>query len=59
MFSFFFKKSIQDIQYQHKITMDNFLEDLRGLLLPNDTRAVELNQAIYAFTERLKMTDSK
>ncbi|CAH8671948.1 unnamed protein product [Schistosoma bovis] len=46
-----------DIQYQHKITMDNFLEDLRGLLLPNDTRAVELNQAIYAFTERLKMTD--
>lgn len=39
--------------------MDNFLEDLRGLLLPNDTRAVELNQAIYAFTERLKMTDSK
>ncbi|CAH8653296.1 unnamed protein product [Schistosoma intercalatum] len=46
-----------DIQYQHKIAMDNFLEDLRGLILPNDTRAVELNQAIYAFTERLKMTD--
>ncbi|CAH8682385.1 unnamed protein product [Schistosoma rodhaini] len=46
-----------DIQYQHKIAMDNFLEDLRGLLLPNDTRATELSQAIYAFTDRLKMTD--
>ncbi|CAI2735381.1 unnamed protein product [Schistosoma spindalis] len=46
-----------DIQYQHKIAMDNFLEDLRGLLLPNDTRAAELSQAIYAFTDRLKMTD--
>ncbi|KAK4474997.1 hypothetical protein MN116_002097 [Schistosoma mekongi] len=46
-----------DIQYNHKTAMDNFLEDLRGLLLPGDNRTSELGQAMYAFTDRLKMTD--
>ncbi|KAH8867967.1 mucin-like protein [Schistosoma japonicum] len=46
-----------DIQYNHKTAMDNFLEDLRGLLLPNDNRTSELGQAMYAFTDRLKMAD--
>nr|CAH8876346.1 unnamed protein product [Trichobilharzia regenti] len=48
-----------DIYYNNKTAMDNFLDDLRShLLLPNDNnRTSELGQAIYAFTDRLKMAD--
>ncbi|CAH8669927.1 unnamed protein product [Heterobilharzia americana] len=46
-----------DIYYNKKPAMDNFMEDLRNLLLPNDNRTSELGQAVYAFTDRLKMTD--